>query len=87
MNTYLNGQIIHDKGERIYNEGKTVSSISDVGKTGHLHVKEQNQNIFSHHIKKQTQNGLETNPNCRTFCNTSEQYPSKLSRSSKAWKV
>ena len=42
MNTYLNGQIIHDKGERIYNEGKTVSSISDVGKTGHLHVKEQN---------------------------------------------
>ena len=45
---------------RIYNEEKIISS-SSTRKTGQLHVKEWDKNIPSHHIKKQTQNGLKTN--------------------------
>ena len=33
-------QLIYDKGGRIYNGEKTVSSISSAGKTGQLYVKE-----------------------------------------------
>ena len=32
--------IIYDKGSKVYNGEKTVSSISGSGKTGQLHVKE-----------------------------------------------
>ena len=52
MNTYFYGQIIHDKGERIYNGGKTVSSISDIGKTGHLQCKGTKLEHFPHTILK-----------------------------------
>lgn len=31
---------------------------SGAGKTGQLHVKKSNQNIFSHHITKKPQNGV-----------------------------
>ena len=40
INPYTYGQLIYDKGERIYNGEKIVSSISGTGKTGQLHVKE-----------------------------------------------
>ena len=40
------------KKVKIYNEEKTVSSISSAGKTRQLHVKEGNENIFSHYIQK-----------------------------------
>ena len=40
------------KEAKIYNGEKTVSSISAAGKTGQLHVKECNENIFSNHIQK-----------------------------------
>jgi len=33
---HLNGQLIYDKGDKIYSGGKTVSSINGVGKTGPL---------------------------------------------------
>ena len=33
---------MYDKGARLYNGEKTVSSISGLGKTGQLHVKELN---------------------------------------------
>ena len=36
----------------IYNGKKTVSSISGVGKTEQVYIKELNQNIFSYHIQK-----------------------------------
>ena len=42
INPYTSGQLIYDKGERIYNGEKAVSSISGVGKTGQLHVKKCN---------------------------------------------
>ena len=38
LRTY--GQLIYDKGTRIYNGEKTVSSVSGAGKIGQLHVKE-----------------------------------------------
>ena len=38
------------KEARIYNGDK--NSISDVGKTGQLHVKEWKQNILQHHMQK-----------------------------------
>ena len=34
------------KEARIYNVGKTASSINGVGKTGQLHVKESNWTTF-----------------------------------------
>ena len=34
------GQLIYAKEARIYNGEKTISSMSGVGKTGQLHVKE-----------------------------------------------
>ena len=34
------------KEEKLINREKTVSSISDAGKTGQQHVKEQNYNIL-----------------------------------------
>ena len=34
------GKLIYDKGARIYNGEKTVSSISGAGTTGQLHIKE-----------------------------------------------
>ena len=37
---------------RIYNEEKTVSSVSGAGKTGQVHVKEWNQNILCNTIYK-----------------------------------
>ena len=40
INTCTYGQLIYDKGGRIYNGEKTVSSISGTGKTGQPHVKE-----------------------------------------------
>ena len=40
INPRTYGQLIYDKGGRIYNGEKTASSISGAGKTGHLHVKE-----------------------------------------------
>ena len=41
INPHTYGQLIDDKGgKKIYNGRKTVSSISDGGKTGQLHVKE-----------------------------------------------
>ena len=43
---------ILDKGGKIYNEEKTVSSIRNAGKTGQLHVTEGGQGISSHHIGK-----------------------------------
>ena len=39
--SYTYGQLIYDKGgKKIYNGETTVSLISHVGKTGHLHLKE-----------------------------------------------
>ena len=40
INPHAYGQLIYDKGARIYNAKKTVSSISGAGKTGQLHVRE-----------------------------------------------
>ena len=40
INPHTYGQLIYDKGARIYNGEKAVSSISGAGKTGQLHVKE-----------------------------------------------
>ena len=40
INPHINGQLIYDKGIRIHNGEKTVSSVSGAGKTGQLHVKE-----------------------------------------------
>ena len=40
INPHTSGQLIYDKGARIYNGEKTVSSISGAGKTGQLHGKE-----------------------------------------------
>ena len=40
INARTYGQLIYDKGGKIYNGEKTVSSIGDAGKTGQLHVKE-----------------------------------------------
>ena len=34
INTFTYGQLIYDKGARIYSGQKTVSSISSTGKTG-----------------------------------------------------
>ena len=35
INPHLNGQLIIDKGGKIHNREKTVSSINGAGKTGH----------------------------------------------------
>ena len=40
INPCTYGQLIMTKEARIYNGGKTASSISGAGKTGQLHVKE-----------------------------------------------
>ena len=40
INPCTYGQLIYDKGGKLYNREKTVSSISGAGKTGQLHVKE-----------------------------------------------
>ena len=42
INPYTSDQLIYDKGARIYNEEKAMSSISCAGKTGQLHVKQCN---------------------------------------------
>ena len=39
------------KNIQLYNEEKTISSISGVGKTGQLHVKECNQNTVVPYAK------------------------------------
>ena len=53
INLHAYGQFTYKKGG-IYNKEKTVLSISGAGKASQLHVKEWNQNIFSH-IQKLTQ--------------------------------
>ena len=41
INAHTYGQLIHDTKEvRVYNGEETVSSTSDVGKAGQLHVKQ-----------------------------------------------
>ena len=40
INPCTYGYLIFDKEARIYNGGKTASSVSGAGKTGQLHVKE-----------------------------------------------
>ena len=40
INAHTYGQLIYNRGGRIYNGEKTVSSISGAEKTGQLHVKE-----------------------------------------------
>ena len=40
------------KEARINNGEKTVSSISDVGKTGQVYAKEWDSDISSHHVQK-----------------------------------
>ena len=42
INPCTYGQLIYDKRDKniLYNDEKTVSSISGAGKTGQLHVKE-----------------------------------------------
>ena len=54
------GQLIYDKGPRIYNGEKTVSLINCVGKTKQLHANEGNWITLLHHTHKLTQNGLNT---------------------------
>ena len=49
MNLCLYGQLIYDKKARIYNGGKTASSINGVGKTGQPHAKEPNWTTLLHH--------------------------------------
>ena len=49
MNTYFYGQIIHDKGERIYNVGKTVYLISIKYKYGYMQNK-----MYLHHTDCRT---------------------------------
>ena len=39
MHPHLYGQLIYDKGPRIYSGEKTASSTNSVGKTGQLHEK------------------------------------------------
>ena len=40
INPHTYGQLIYNKGGRLYNEEKRVSSTSGAGKTGQLHIKE-----------------------------------------------
>ena len=40
INLHTYGQLIYNKGDKIYNGEKTVSSISGAGKTRQLHVKQ-----------------------------------------------
>ena len=40
INSCIYGQIIFDKGAKILNGEKVVSSINSVGKTGYSHAKE-----------------------------------------------
>ena len=42
INSHSYGQLIYDKGTKIYNEAKITSSINGIGETGQLHVKESN---------------------------------------------
>ena len=52
MNPYLYGELIYNKGRRIYNGEKIASSINGLEKTGQPHAKESNWTTFSHHIQK-----------------------------------
>ena len=52
--------VSHHINSKISPEENTVSSKSGVGKARQLHVKQQNLNIPSNHIQKQTPNGLKT---------------------------
>ena len=45
------GQLVHEKGGN-GEKKKSISSISDAGKTGWLNVTECNQNILYHHLQK-----------------------------------
>ena len=47
------------KDVRIYNGEKMGSAVSGAGKTGQLHVKEQDQNISSHHLYKKTKKKMD----------------------------
>ena len=46
INPHPYSQVIYDKGRRIYNRVKTVSSTSDVGKIGQIHVKKETGQPF-----------------------------------------
>ena len=50
MNPHLNGQLIYNKGARIYSRENTASSINGIGKTGQLQAKESNWTTLSYHI-------------------------------------
>ena len=39
------------KEARIFNEENTVSSLSDAGKTGQLHVERMRLDVSSHHLQ------------------------------------
>ena len=50
MNLHLYGQLMYNKGERIYNGEKIASSINGLEKSGQS--KESNQTTFSYCIQK-----------------------------------
>lgn len=54
------GHLIHDKGGKSRQWGKTVSSKNGVRNAGELHAKEQNWISALHHAQKSTWNGLKT---------------------------
>ena len=51
INSYTYSKFM-TKGARIYNGEKKFSSISDFGKTGHLHCKKNGIRTFSHTVYK-----------------------------------
>ena len=60
INPFTYGQLIFNKGGKLYNGEKTVSSASGVGKVGQPHINQRSYNTPTHHTQKETQNGLKT---------------------------
>ena len=60
INLPIHDRLIHDKEARIYNGGKTVSSISGVGTAGQPHAEDGSWTAVLHHTQKSAQNGLRT---------------------------
>ena len=54
LNPYTYGQLIYNKGVRIYNAEKTLSSRSDAGKSGQLHIKDEIRTFPNTIYKKET---------------------------------